>query len=282
MAPRRRQSDNQARTTHLILDEATPVIPKRAPGPAQAAFLVKSGRAGSVVGHRLERRHDAAVAEGKRMKHDPRFDVALYTVQEAARHLDLAPSTIRYWIADKGIVRHLPAETRGEPTLPFIAIAEIQFIHTLRDAGLSLRAVTEGVQALRRELGPGYLQKDRLAHDGRDLLVHLADTDEEWTRARDSQAGIPGVIDVGLTWIGFDATGVPERVRLQQYEGADVIIDPHFSFGQPVVAERGVRVEDIAGMFFAGDSFEVVGEEFGVPLSVVEAVVRTYGRPRAA
>lgn len=215
------------------------------------------------------------------MKRDPRFDVPLYTVQEAARHLDLAPSTIRYWIDAKQIVRHIPAEVRGEPTLPFVAIAEIQFIHTLRDAGLSLRAVTEGVQALRRDLGPGYLQRDRLAHDGEDLLVQLADTDAEWTRARDSQAGIPGVIDMGLTWIGFDERGLPERVTLRQYKGADVIIDPRFAFGQPIVEERGVRVEDIAGMFFAGEDIEVVGEEFGVPLPVVQAVVRTYGR-RAA
>jgi uncharacterized protein (DUF433 family) len=216
------------------------------------------------------------------MPRDPRFAIPLYTVQEAARHLDLAPSTIRYWIFQKSLVAHIPAEKRGEPTLPFIAIAQIQFIHALRGDGLSLHAVTEGVVALREALGPDYLRRDRLAHDGVDLLMRLAEQTGEWMRARDHQTGIPGVIDMGLKAIDFDAAGVPERVRLTQYEGADVVIDPRFSFGQPIVQDRGIRVEDIAGMFFAGEDIEVVGEEFGVPLPLVQAVVRAYGRPRAA
>lgn len=215
------------------------------------------------------------------MRRDPRFDVPLYTVQEAARHVDVAPSTIRYWILEKGIVTHVRAETRGEPTLPFIAIAELQFIHSLRGAGLSLQAVTAGAQALRKTLGRNYLQADRLAHDGRDLLVRLGDKDAEWTRARDFQDGIPGVIALGLQAITFDSAGMPQRVRLTRYEGADVIIDPRFSFGQPVIEERGVRVADIADMFFAGEDIDIVGQEFGVSTQTVQAVVRAYGR-RAA
>lgn len=220
--------------------------------------------------------------EGRAVTTDARFDVPLYTVQDAARHLDLAPSTIRYWIEKKGIVRSVAAQLRGEPVLPFMALAEITFIRTLRQAGLSLQAVGDGVSALRGALGPDYLQRERLAHDGTDLLVRLADTDQEWTRARDSQAGIPGVIAIGLRAITFDVQGVPERVSLEQYDGAEVIIDPRFAFGQPVVADRGVRVEDIAGLFYAGESIEVVAEEFAVTTAVVQAVVRTYGRRHVA
>lgn len=213
---------------------------------------------------------------------DPRFDLPLYTVHEAARHLDIAPSTLRYWINEKGIVQALRAESRGDATLPFIGLAEIQFIHGLRQARLSLRAVTEGVYALRKALGRDYLRQDRLAHDGQDILVRLADEDVEWTRARDTQSGIPGVMAFGLKFITFDAKGLPERVTLRRYEGADVIVDPRFAFGQPVVEGRGVRVEDIAQLFFAGEPIRVVSEEFGVSHEVVEAIVRNYGRPRAA
>ncbi|HRD61875.1 MAG TPA: DUF433 domain-containing protein [Nocardioides sp.] len=213
---------------------------------------------------------------------DPRFDVPLYTIQEAARHVDMAPSTIRYWVYKKRIVRYVPPRHQGEATLPFISLAEIQFIRGLRKSQLSLRAVTEGIEALREDLGENYLVRDRLAHDGTDILVRLAESDVEWTRARDAQAGIPGAVALGLQTITFDEAGQPERVTLTEYEGADVIIDPRFAFGQPIVESRGVRVEDIAQMFFAGESIEVVSEEFAVDATVVEAIVRVYGRPRVA
>lgn len=213
---------------------------------------------------------------------DPRFDAALYTVAEAGRHLDIAPSTLRYWIDEKRLVRSIPAQTRGEPTIPFYGLAEISFIRKLRDARLSLRAVTEGVQALQDDLGRDWLMRDGMAHNGRDILVKLADSDEEWQRARDNQAGISGVIDLGLEMIKFDDVGLPYRVTLPTYEGADVIIDPRFAFGQPVVESRGVRVEDIAQLFFAGEPISVVSDEFGVSPEVVEAIVRVRGRPRAA
>lgn len=80
---------------------------------------------------------------------DVRTDVPLYTVAEAARHLGLPPSTLRYWVSTKHLVRQLPPETKGGATLPFVALAEAQFIHGMRGAGLSLQAVTEGVAALR-------------------------------------------------------------------------------------------------------------------------------------
>ena len=140
----------------------------------------------------------------------------------------------------------------------------------------------EGVEALRRELGPDYLKRERLAHDGEDILVRLADSDSEWTRARDEQAGIPGVVALGLQGIAFDKSGTPQRVTLQTFQGADIIVDPRFSFGQPVIEDRGVRVEDVAQLFFAGEPISVVGEEFGIPEKVVEAIVRSYGRPRVA
>ena len=89
-------------------------------------------------------------------------------------------------------------------------------------------------------------------------------------------------LHIGLQGIAFDESGTPQRVTLQTFEGADIIVDPRFSFGQPVIEDRGVRVEDVAQLFFAGEPISVVGAEFGIPEKVVEAIVRNYGRPRVA
>jgi uncharacterized protein (DUF433 family) len=214
---------------------------------------------------------------------DLKTDVPLYTVTEAARHLGLAPSTLRYWVSTKHLVRQLPPEVRGSATLPFMALAEAQFIHGMRGAGLSLQAVTEGVMALKKKLGPDYLVRQHLAHDGRDVLVDLGrDEGSEWHRARDSQGGITGVIDLGLERISWADDGRPQRVTLAGYEGADVIVDPRFAFGQPMLQDRGVRVEDVAQLFFAGEPIQTVADEFDVQPAAVEAIVRAYARQRAA
>ena len=214
---------------------------------------------------------------------DVRVDVPLYTLTEVADFVEVPESTLRYWIAKKHLVRALPRERKGDAYLPFMAVAEADFIHNMRRAGLRLAAVEEGVTALRQHLGPAWLQRDRLAHDGVDVLRNLADQgDAEWTRARDAQAGIPGYIEVGLEHIEFDTDGIPGRVRIAKYAGADVIIDPRFGFGQPILDEQGVRVQDVAELFLAGDSIAVVSEELGVAEPVVESIVRSYARRRAA
>lgn len=212
---------------------------------------------------------------------DVRYDVPLYTLSDVGRFLDLAPSTLAYWVHDKRILRHVPRRGRGEPYLPFAAVAEAQFTMSLRRAGLQLRSVVEGVVQLRQELGHNWLTAE-LSHDGVDVLRRYAESgDATWARVRDGQGGIPSVINLGLRPIRFDPAGLPQRVRLEQFKGASVIIDPRFGFGQPIVEDQGVRIEDIAGLFFAGEAVEVVADEFGVEPRVVEAIIRNYGK-RAA
>ncbi|HEY8717951.1 DUF433 domain-containing protein [Pengzhenrongella sp.] len=209
---------------------------------------------------------------------DPRFDVPLYTISEAAMHLRMSDETLRRWVNRGDLIRSLTPETPKSARLPFIAMAEAQFYLQLRRDGLSMQSVTTGMAAARQLLGARFLVRGALAHDGKDVLLNLPDRDaaSEWLRARDRQGGLPGVIERGLTHITWGPDDRPERVRLVAYEGADVIVDPRFVFGQPMLAERGVRTEDILQMFLAGDSIEDVAEEFRVPAQVVESIVRTH------
>lgn len=209
---------------------------------------------------------------------DVRYDVPLYTIAEAAVHLRMSDETLRRWVRRGDLIRSVPPETPRSARLPFIAIAEAQFYLQLRRDGLTLPAIVTGMAAVRRALGERMLARGRLAHDGRDILMNLADDSAaaEWARARDQQGGLPGVIERGLTPITWAEDGYPQRVRLTAYEEADVIVDPRFAFGQPIVADRGVRAEDIIQMFRAGDSVSDVADEFGVDPRIVEAIVRTH------
>lgn len=213
------------------------------------------------------------------METDLRYDVPLYGIREAAMHIGMSDRTLGRWASRDNLLTVLPPSSSRGARLPFIALAEAQFYSLLRRDGLTLQAITEGMTAVRDELGPRMLQQDRLAHDGRDILINLGGREAEWERARDRQGGIAGVIERALTPIRWDSEGFPEELRLVAYGDANVVANPRYAFGQPIVA-NGARIEDVLDLFDAGDSIETVANEFNLTLRDVEAVLR--GRAAAA
>ena len=98
----------------------------------------------------------------------------------------------------------------------------------------------------------------------------------------DGQLAIREVIESYLKFVRWGKDDYPTRLKLKAYQGADVIIDPRFAFGQPVLERQKVRVEDILDAFWAGESPDTIATEFGVKADEVEAVIRSATRPRAA
>jgi uncharacterized protein (DUF433 family) len=70
-------------------------------------------------------------------------------------------------------------------------------------------------------------------------------------------------------------------IHLPAYAVAEEVVDPERGFGQPVFARGGARLEDTLSMFRAGESLDVVADEYGVPLDQLEDVVRIATRSAA-
>jgi uncharacterized protein (DUF433 family) len=155
-----------------------------------------------------------------------------------------------------------------------------------RELGLSAQGLRESVTRLRDRLHDEYALATRhVATDGVDLLVNMAEhhDDPQWTRAVDSQVAITEVIERYLKFVHWPpADRYPTRLKLKTYKGADVIIDPRFAFGQPVLERSKIRVRDILDAFWAGESSSRVAVEFGVKPDEVEAVIRSATKQRAA
>jgi uncharacterized protein (DUF433 family) len=62
---------------------------------------------------------------------------------------------------------------------------------------------------------------------------------------------------------------------------AEVLVDPHRGFGQPLFARGGARLEDAVAMFRAGESLDVVADEYGVPVEQLVDAVRIATRVAA-
>jgi uncharacterized protein (DUF433 family) len=221
---------------------------------------------------------------------DRRFTMPLFTIDEAAHHLGLPRTTLKDWTRRQAgpapLVHRIvnPSAPRAA-SLPFVAVIEAHMLRGFRELGLSAQGLRDSVAHLRTNIDDEYaLATRRIATDGVDLLVDMSQHGEpaEWTRAIDSQGAIREVIEDYLKFVRWGKDRYPDRLTLKTYQGADVIIDPRFAFGQPVLERQKVRVEDILDAFWAGEGYVTIAKEFGVRGDEVEAVVRSATRPRAA
>ena len=224
------------------------------------------------------------------MVDDRRFTVPLFTIDEAAHHLGLPRTTLKDWTRRQAgpapLVHRIvnPSAPRAA-SLPFVAVIEAHMLRGFRELGLSAQGLRDSVARLRTRLDDEYALATRMvATDGVDLLVDMSQHGEpaEWARAVDSQGAIREVIEDYLKFVRWGKGRYPDRLALKAYQGAAVIVDPRFAFGQPVLEHQKVRVEDVLDAFWAGEGYVTIAREFGVRADEVEAVVRSATRPRVA
>jgi hypothetical protein len=191
---------------------------------------------------------------------DMRFDVPLFTVEEAAHHLGLPRTTLQAWTRRQAGSAPLVHRITGpgaprSASLPFVAVVEAHILRGFRELGLSAQGLRASVARLRQDLDDEYaLATRRVATDGVSLLADRSRSGDraEWARAVDGQLAIREVIESYLTLVRWGKDNYPARLKLKAYRGVEVIIDPRFAFGQPVLERQKVRVEDIVDAFWAG------------------------------
>ena len=96
---------------------------------------------------------------------DLRFEVPLYTLAEAAHAVDVPPSTFATWA--KGYTRRRPGQKAtqgrpvitafearpGQPSVPFVGLAESMILAAVRRAGVPLQRIRPALTALEKEIG---------------------------------------------------------------------------------------------------------------------------------
>lgn len=228
----------------------------------------------------------------------------LYTVIEAARYLDVPESTLRSWahgyrrhaegrrdVLGAPVLTSVPRGGRGGPVIPFVGLAEGLVLTAIRRSGVPLQRIRPALAQLQSELGVQHaLASRRLYTDGAEVLFDYAEHGDDPTAARaarelvvvrNSQRVFNEVVESYLRRVDFDDDGYARLIRLPAYEVAELVVDPGRGFGQPVFARGGARLEDALSLFRAGESLEVVAEEYGVPVDQLEDAVRIATRVAA-
>lgn len=214
------------------------------------------------------------------------YTTPMLTARDAARHLQMPESTLDLWLRPRDggtpLVHSVSPERRGWPRVPFVGVVEAHVLRELRSAGISMDEVRRVVAILRESLDDPYaLASRRLARLGDGsaastresrLFARLAD---ESLVDQHNQATIREVLDAHLRFVSWDDRGRPETLRLAQYpDRAEVVIDPRFGWGSPVISASKVPVEAVVELWRAGESMEVVAEEFELSRDVVEDICR--------
>lgn len=233
-----------------------------------------------------------------------RFDAPLYTVGEAARYLDVSESTLRTWthgylrrvegrsdVTGEPVLTALPRHGRNGPVIPFIGLAEGLVLTAMWRSGVPLQRIRPALARLESELGLRHaLASRRLYTDGAEVLYDYAEHGDDPTAARaarelvvvrNDQRVFNEIVESYLRKVDFGPDGYARLIQLPAYQVAQIVVDPERAFGQPVFARGGARLEDALSMFRAGESLDVVADEYGMPLADLEDAVRVAIRVAA-
>jgi uncharacterized protein (DUF433 family) len=211
----------------------------------------------------------------------------IYSIPEAARLSGVSPWRIRRWLRGYEFATQ-GGRHRSEPlwqgqlaplentlAIGFLDLIEIRCVDAFVSAGVNwktLRLAHAHAQQALRLSHPFCTNQFHLA--GRDILLELPQKNAEpllWDIARD-QREFGRVTRPFLENLEFLEGGLPRRwwPRGQQHL---VALDPHRSFGRPILFEEGIATETLARAVRANESIQEVAHWFAIsPASLREAV----------
>ncbi|MGH3470950.1 MAG: hypothetical protein ACRDPG_02740 [Nocardioidaceae bacterium] len=224
-----------------------------------------------------------------------KFDAPLYTQAEASRYLGLSESTFRNWsrgyhaviqgreVSGRPVITAVGKVGQRGPAIPFIGLAEGYALAAIRKAGVSLQRIRPSLERLNQEMGVQHaLASEKLFTDGAEVIFDYADKaggdDADAVRelvvVRNGQRVFTEIVMDYLQRIVFDADGFAALLPLPGFEHAELVADVRRSFGQPIFAHGGARLEDALSLFRAGEELSVVAEEYRIPYLELEDAVR--------
>lgn len=200
------------------------------------------------------------------------FRDPILNVADAAVYLAMPQSTLGGWKRNR-TVHSVGSATHGAPVLPFVAIVEAFVLDAIKRAGFRSGKIREAADGVRRHYRDPYaLARPGLGTDGFEIFIN---SDDEYLRAADRQQAIRETVTNFKEFIDWEGD-IPSRLRLRQFD--NVILDPRFGWGRPVVQGNNVPLSAILGLWHAREPIDVIAEEFEMERTQVERVIQDYDR----
>lgn len=212
-----------------------------------------------------------------------RFDVPLYTLDEAARFLRIPRSTLGDWVRSHPdsppVVTSHPGAHRGDPVIPFIGLAEGMIARAFRETGLPMQYIRKALTRLAEDLGgregiEHALASDRIKKHGAKLLHEWTGELGIYTEVVSRNGVFAPIVEAGLQRVRFSPDGWADRLTLPLTQEPVVEVSPERAFGQPVFIRGGARLVDVIDRFKAGERLSDLAYDFEVKEEDVLDVIR--------
>lgn len=237
----------------------------------------------------------------RRLQVDPGSDLRelpAYGIVEAGHYLQIPPATIRSWVFGRtyptqGGKRFFepiivcPDKDKKRPLLSFMNLVEAHILDAIRrEHGVRLQKVREALAYLSSKFPSNHpLADQKFETDGLDLFIERYGS--LITISRAGQLAVRNLIQAYLRRIERDKQGIPIRLypftRKRTEDGPmAVVIDPHVSFGRPVLVGTGVATAIVAERYKAGESVDELADDYGRQRSEIEEAIRCELQAQAA
>lgn len=213
----------------------------------------------------------------------------LYTYADADRIAGVKRGTSSRWLKgyasrdEEGAQMRRPPITpgaRSEEAVSFLDLIEVIAIGRLRERELSMPKIRGLVRYCREILHMRRpLATERFKTDGRDIFIEAGQGRLLDVGRGGGQQVWDEVLDPFLKTIDYHHEFAWRWWPLGK--DVDIVVDPDYGFGLPVIEGSGVRTETIAERHRAGDTKDEIAYDFGVKVPQVEDALR-YEIPEAA
>lgn len=219
---------------------------------------------------------------------EPQLGKGIYSVPEAAAILNMPVNKVRRWIKKyweldflQGADASYTWGERREKAFPFLTLIEIIAVDSFREIGVSFSKIKLAHSKLSEILDTNYpFAHAELMTDGKRIFhkyldESLLEVDEK------QQFSFTQLVAPYCQKIDFqDKTQLAERFW-PLGKDHDIVVDPHHSFGQPVIKGTNTTVETIYSMLNAGESPDFVASIYDLNLKAVEDVMSFMKRTAA-
>lgn len=219
----------------------------------------------------------------KKVTIDQLRNADLYSQTEASHYLCIPKSTLRYWaigeITPQRSVKALIQTTGKTNRLSFLNLVELHLLNSLRKKhNIDMIKIRKSLNYLKKELNAErpLLTKD-FETDGVDLFV-----DHYGNLVNVSSSGQQAMREVlmnSLTRVERDSRKIP--IKLFPYthskpedSPAVISMSPTLFSGRPVIDGTGIATAIVADRYKAGDSVNVLADDYGIDISKVEEAIR--------
>ena len=209
--------------------------------------------------------------------------VGLYTLAEAAGLTGIPSSRIRRWLAGYAYGTQGWSELLWTPQLPRIGkdmslgfrdLMELRLVSKFVSIGISLHVIRRALAVGRQIMGDERpFSTARFHTDGRTIFLQVSDEIDE-----------PTLIDLLRKQYAFNRMVEPSFRDVDIGKGvverwwpmsrrSQVMVDPAFNFGHPIVAAHGVPTRAVADALAAKGSMTTVAKVFDLPVAAVRDAV---------